>query len=187
MKKDWQLTESALNGLLTSLDNDREEAALEYERLRTRLVRLFEWRGAEMPEDLADETLNRTARKVEEGVRIENISHFVGGVARNVLQESYATRERDRRKNAILADHLAETPAEESDERVPCFRKCLDQLATVQSQLLIDYYNWTDVPKIQHRKELAEQIGDTANALRIRVHRIRQGLDQCIKDCVTMR
>ncbi|MEJ7625129.1 MAG: hypothetical protein WKF34_14145 [Pyrinomonadaceae bacterium] len=184
MKRDWQLTESALNGLLATLDVDPGLAGKEYERLRIRLIRLFEWRGAETPEDLADETLNRTARKIEEGLKIESISNFVGGVARNVLREFYAGRERERKNNADLAHHMDDVPTDEVDGRVPCFRECLDDLAEEQSQLLIDYYNWTDMPKIRHRQELAARAGETANALRIRVHRIRQELDKCIQHCL---
>ncbi len=184
-KKDWQLNEAAFDGLLAVLDgDDRERAGEAYEKLRTRLVRLFEWRGVDTPEDFADETLNRTARKIEEGVKILNVSNFVGGVARNVLLEFFDERERERKKHGEFSETERSSAPEAEDERIPCFRECLDDLPTEQSLLLVDYYNRTETPKIKQRKELAATLGESANALRIRVHRIRQELDKCISGCM---
>ena len=45
-KKDWELTQEAFDQLLNLLDHDRELAAEKYERLRRRLLRVFEWRGS---------------------------------------------------------------------------------------------------------------------------------------------
>lgn len=184
-KKNWQLTGAAFELLLAALDaNDRERAGAEYERIRTRLIRLFEWRGVDAPETFADETFNRAAMKISEGTRIKNISQFVGGVARNVLFEYYDERARAEKKLAEFAEAETYFQPEEKDERVPCFRRCLDRMPEEQSRLLVDYYNQTDVPKIQRRRELAANSGESANALRIRVHRLRHELDECMRDCL---
>ena len=183
-KKNWQLTATAFGDLLAALDADRERAGAEYERIRRRLVRLFEWRGVDAPETFADETLNRTARKISEGVRIENVSNFVGGVARNVLLESFDERERERKKLAEFAEVKNHSSPEDEDERVPCFRECLDALPDEHSRLLVDYYNQTDVPKIKQRQELAVNLGESANTIRIRVHRLRHELDSCMRGCL---
>ena len=46
-----------LEALLKFLDPDRERAGERYETVRSRLIRLFEWRGCSSPEDLADEEI----------------------------------------------------------------------------------------------------------------------------------
>src|SRR5688572_19620497 len=83
-KPNRDLTRESLDGLLALLDADRERAGEEYEVLRARLVRIFEWRGSVAPEEHADETLNRVARKVGEGEAVRDVHAFAGGVARLV-------------------------------------------------------------------------------------------------------
>ena len=70
-KKDWQLTQEGFDLLLSLLDHDRELAAEKYERLRRRLLKLFEWRGSPTPEEHADETFNRVARKISKASKLE--------------------------------------------------------------------------------------------------------------------
>jgi len=62
--------------------------------LRRKLARFFEWRGAPFPEERADETFNRVARKLEEGVQILNPGGYCNEVARLVLLESFKRPER---------------------------------------------------------------------------------------------
>jgi DNA-directed RNA polymerase specialized sigma24 family protein len=184
-KKNWKINQAAFDGLLTAFDaQDRERAGAEYEKIRIRLIRFFEWRGSDSPEEMADETLNRIARKIEEGETIRNLSSFISGVARNVLREFYDEQARERKNLARFAEEENRFEPEEEDRRMPCFRECLDALPEAESRLLIDYYNQTDVPKIKQRRELAAKMGETANALRIRAHRIRQKLDKCIEGCL---
>ena len=136
------------------------------------------------PRELADETLDRTARRLNEGTEIVNLVGFVTGVARNVLLESFDNAKREARKLADMAEiEHAAVPSDE-DVRVPCFRDCLDALPAEESRLLVDYYDVPDGPKIERRKELAKTTGETANALRIRVYRIRRRLDECIRGCL---
>lgn len=184
-KKNWQLTQPAFDLFLAALDaQDRERAGAEYEQIRRRLVRFFEWRGVTAPELFADETLNRAARKIAEGTRIENVSHFVSGIARNVLLEFFDERTRETKKLAEFAAGENHFKPSDEDERVPCFRECLDALPEEHSSLIVDYYNRTDEPRIQQRKNLAANLGETPNALRIRVHRLRHELDKCIGGCL---
>ena len=58
------------------LDANPEQAAEEYEELRRRLIRFFEWRGARFPDEHADEVLNRLARKLVEGVAVHSFFDF---------------------------------------------------------------------------------------------------------------
>src|SRR5260221_13983234 len=61
------LTRQAFERLLQRLGPDREAAAREDETIHRRLVELFDGRGVAPPEVLADGTLGRVARGVDEG------------------------------------------------------------------------------------------------------------------------
>jgi hypothetical protein len=61
---EWTLTEEAFAKFLAQLDPDTERAGERYETLRLTLVKFFDWRGAHFPEECADETFNRVARKI---------------------------------------------------------------------------------------------------------------------------
>ena len=46
-----------------------------------------------------------------------------------------------------------------------------------------EYYRDEKQQKIDHRKELAEQLGISENALRLRTFRLRGELTTCVKKC----
>src|SRR5262249_43930430 len=93
-RKRWQLTQEAFDALLLALDRDRRAASERYERLHRLLVDFFSWEGATSPEDLADETLNRLAKRISSGVNIEDINRYTYGVAKLVFRESLHEKER---------------------------------------------------------------------------------------------
>src|ERR687883_865457 len=65
-KKEWTLTQESFDRLLAWLDPDREQAGKKYEEVRSRLVRGFSSHGCPVPEDLADEAINRVAKLLPE-------------------------------------------------------------------------------------------------------------------------
>src|SRR5437879_1145652 len=86
---DRGLTAETFAKLLDRLDADREQAGEKYEDLRRTLTRFFEWRGAPFPEEHTDETFNRVAGKLDQGVKIKNIGGYCYEVARLVCLESF--------------------------------------------------------------------------------------------------
>src|SRR5262249_56480925 len=85
-RKEWELTPEAFSKLLAELSPDPEVAGGKYEELRGQLIKFFEWRGSHFPDQHADEALNRVARKIDEGERIEkSVTAFALGVARFLL------------------------------------------------------------------------------------------------------
>jgi DNA-directed RNA polymerase specialized sigma24 family protein len=122
------LTRESFEILLAQLDPDRERAGELYESIRRRLIRLFEWRGCACPEDLADETFNRVARKLAEGVKLvsaDPYSYFCGvahlrfkEVSRNAARERRAL---DTHGDLLLPTALPVVPEEEpGDRRLDC-------------------------------------------------------------------
>src|SRR5215471_7872325 len=93
-RQKWSLTQTAFDSLLACLDSNRGIAADRYLRMRRDLVRLFEWRGCCTPDDYADETINRGARKIEQGEEIRDVATYSIGVARMLLREMCRDRSR---------------------------------------------------------------------------------------------
>jgi DNA-directed RNA polymerase specialized sigma24 family protein len=65
-------------------------------KIRANLVRFFEWRGCPFPEDHADETFNRMARKIADGEEIQKPAGYVMGVARLLVLEIIKSLSRQR-------------------------------------------------------------------------------------------
>lgn len=182
-KKNWVLTEQSLAGFLARLDEDPARAGEQYEVWRRKLVKLFEWRGSATPEDLADATLNRLARKIDEGEVIRNFAGYVGSTARLVWLETLKEEERARgalEDMRVLAPHYSEN----GSQRVECFELCLENLPAEKRVLILDYYREARNRKIELRKQLAAKMGMPLNALRIRAHRIRVQLEKCVGNCI---
>ena len=185
LKKEWALTKEAFDRLLGMLDMDRERAGQKYEFVRLRLVKFFQWSGAIEPDVLADETLNRVARKIEEGANIYNLNAFIQGVAKLVKAESLRSPLRkhlDIEEAYGLAATIDEDP--EKTERRVCLDRCLGSLSDESREIIITYYENEKGVRIECRKQLAARLGITANALRINAHRIRMGLETCVKACL---
>ena len=91
----WTLNREAFDKLLVAFDVDRETAGQKYLEIRNNLTRFFEWRGCSFPEDHADETINRMAKRVFEGEEILNHSGYAMGVARLLLLEINKGRQRE--------------------------------------------------------------------------------------------
>ena len=58
------LRQDEFDRLLTWLDPDPERAGSMYEKIRWRLIAILAARGCRVPEELADETIDRVARRV---------------------------------------------------------------------------------------------------------------------------
>jgi len=95
--RSWTLDGQSFDRLLGLLDSDRDRAGERYELIRTQLVRIFEWRGCPYPESLADETIDRVGRRLEQGeqIRAADPALYFYGVARNVLKEYWTERRRE--------------------------------------------------------------------------------------------
>ena len=76
---DRTISPAGFERLLFRLDPDVDRAALEYEQLRRTLVKFFDWRGGWPPDECADETLDRLARKLEEVV-VDNIRQYAAAL-----------------------------------------------------------------------------------------------------------
>jgi RNA polymerase sigma factor (sigma-70 family) len=186
-KKDWVLTREAFDKLLSHLDPDRERSGEEYERLRGVLVNFFEWRGSLYPDEHADETLNRVARRLAEGEVVQDFHGYCYGVARRLWLEVAAEQGRAGRAAELpeLPDRRPH-PEEEAAlaRQLGCFEHCLRALPRESREMLIRYYRAERRERIDGRAALAAEYGITLNTLRVRTHRLRAQLEKCIAQCL---
>jgi len=184
-REKWALTQEAFDQLLAALGEDRDLAAEKYLEIRSNLIRFFDWRSCPFPEDHADETINRVAKKIVQGEVIENASAYFLGVARMVVLEIIKAQTKERKVFGELA--MAESyiePDQDSEDRVECLRKCLETLSTENRELIIQYYQGAGGKKIENRKKLTEKLGIPVNTLRMRALRLREKLQSCVEQCL---
>ena len=174
-------TPDYFHALLNALDaRDPDRAAELYEALRRKLIRFFEWRGCEFPEDLVDETFDRVGRRLHEGIDAKDPAKYVYGVARLVYQEVW--RESLRKERALKSGEWPPAPPPDDPEDNPlleALRRCLAKMEDEQRRLVLKYYQ--SDRHIQDRKQLSDDLGIPINALRIRVHRLRRRLEECLE------
>jgi DNA-directed RNA polymerase specialized sigma24 family protein len=166
--------------LLQALDNDQEVAGQKYIALRSRLTDWFSWRSCEEPGDLADETLNRVARKLSEGQAIQDPGSYALGIARMIVHES---RRAQRDKMAIIGElkmiggqAAQEPPGLAGDaDMIEKVNRCLASLPAENRRLIERYYD-------EDLEALAREAGISVNALRNRAMRIRKKLFDCVSE-----
>ena len=188
MKKGWVLTQNSFDSLLDWLDADRDRAGRKYEEIRLRLIKIFTCRGCSEPEDLADETINRVVARVTDvsGTYEGEPALYFYGVSQKVqleyLRKSSARNSEFSEASAIST--VAMDPADETAPEYECLERCLTELSGNDRRLVLEYYQHEKRAKIDHRKQLATELGIAVNALRIRAHRIRRALQECVRDCL---
>jgi DNA-directed RNA polymerase specialized sigma24 family protein len=184
-RRKWALTQEAFDKLLAALGPDREGAAEKYLEVRSNLIRFFEWRGCPFPEDHADETINRVAKRACEGEEILNPAGYFLGVARMLLLEIHKQRAKERQALSELADAGdASYEFQELEPRIQCLDRCLGNLSTENRELILQYYQGEKGAKIENRKKLTDRFKIPLNTLRMRALRLREKLQVCVENCL---
>lgn len=183
------LPDGPFEALLGRLAPDREAAGTRYEQLRRRLVSVFEYRHCSHPEELADETLDRAARKLSElgeGFSGSDPARYVFGIAWNVARESF------RRPTPVplpegwdsRASALGPGPDRRDELAADCLEACLQRLDAADRDLVLGYHQDEHGARIERRAGLARELGLTPNALRLRIHRLTARLRECVEGCM---
>jgi len=185
-RQKWTLTQDAFDRLLIALGGNRDSGGEKYLEIRTNLTRFFEWRGCSFPEDHADETFNRIAKKLDEGEQILNPAGYAMGVARLLLLEILKSRQREQSAlNEIGTAGETFVAADDGEDRLDCLRNCLQTLSSDNRELILQYYQGEKSEKIRNRKELLDRLGIPVNTLRMRALRLRERLQGCVEQCLS--
>jgi RNA polymerase sigma factor (sigma-70 family) len=187
----WSSSEESFARFLTWLADGRSADGQEYLNLRSRLVAYFERKGCLSADDLADETLERVNRRLDEAgqIEVETPAKFCYITAKFVFLEYLRTAKR--KESSIDAADLErikgtddrKDESERKEKLGRCLDGCLSELSADDRSLIVDYYFGERRTKIDHRRALAERHGISPNALAIRACRIRERLERCIKKC----
>jgi hypothetical protein len=176
-----RLTPGSFKRLLDTLDPDPRRAGMRYEILRGRLILFFLRRMLGSPEDLADQVMDRLARRMHEGEEILSIEGYALGIARFVVREQDAVHlpegshrssflENTLASNATKGDEAFER--EQKDRQLDAMERSLGRLPEAEIELLTSYYLVEQREKIATRKRIALKLGVTQAALRKKIYGI---------------
>jgi RNA polymerase sigma factor (sigma-70 family) len=192
---EWTLSKDALQRLLNWLDGGANSDGHAYVEMRRRLSDYFGRKNCHTPDDLADETLTRVARRLEEEniTRGETPARYCYIVARFVFLEHLRETKAHPTVTHVSGDavpQLSAPSAADSAEAagarealLACLQKCLQELDTLNRRIITRYYIGSARVKIDNRRELAESLGLSLNAVTIRASRVRTRLEACIRRC----
>jgi len=160
---------------LKLIDPDPFEAQRKFEVLRRRLIRFFERRRLAGAEDRTQEVFTRVLKKRPDGLATYlDLIRFCFGVARNVAhegwQEPIAIELPSEADGKVDPPDSAPNPEVElmRTERAQLIRSCLEALPREDLELLESWY----LGEKGSHKEVADRLGKSANALRIRRYRV---------------
>lgn len=175
------ITKEPFDALLEWLDPDREKAGRRYEVIRAGLVRMFVSKGLDDAEHYSDEAMDRVMKRLPE-IRagyVGDPARYFHGVARNLILEA-------RRRKEIVTDIVPERLTREPDqsETSECLSKCLKLLPRDKQEFILDYHLYHGHAKIEHHRQMADELSISEGALRTRAHHLRISLEKCVLQCI---
>ena len=193
--QDWAPNEKAFAKFLVWLDEGMNSDGQRYLEVRRRLELYFDRKNCVAPAELADETLNRVAKKLEENGEITDVAplQYCYIVAKFVFLEALRADKRspfNRPLTATNGSNLsgqsatlleADAASGQKEKIADCLQRCLENLPAADRELIVEYYRGRQRSKIERRAALAARLGLTANALSIRAYRVRQRLEVCLQ------
>ena len=175
------------------MDEGVDSAGQRYLDMRRRLVRYFERKRCLDADHLADDTLNRVMRRLEEegAITAASPAQYCHIVAKFVLLEYVRQGAHIHAQQPVRGDwpHDVKTTGEpdSSQSLHECLDRCLGELEPDEALLIVEYYQGERRTKIDRRRRLAAEFDLSPNALSIRACRIRDRLEACISRCRAAR
>jgi DNA-directed RNA polymerase specialized sigma24 family protein len=176
------ISQEQFAGLLLKLGREPLESGARYETLRTRLIFYFTRKSLDFPEDLADEVLDRLARRLAEGTEIDSLTGFALGIARFVAQEQASRPFQIQVLEETFFNNIpANSPTESMEERISGMEHCLNRLTTAEVELLERYYLGDGESLIRARKSISETLKILPESVRQRIFSIRRRIRECME------
>lgn len=184
--KEEQLGElDPFQGLLTRFDRDPLRAWQAHEDLRKKLISYFEYNHHLDAEELAEEALDRIAKRPDLQT-LGNIVEFAFGVARNLRKEHFrrASKRADVPDLEAISDTVnGNSSAEDAilgrisqERQLRCFHRCMCSLSAEEREMVRRYYPSENGDPEAQRLSLAADLGLKVGALRTRMARIKEKL-----------
>ena len=186
-----ELREQTFRRLLAWLDQGVATNGQSYLAIRQRLLGYFDRKNCLNADELADETLNRVARRLDEeggNIETETPAKYCYIVARFVFMEHLRANEKEIAALDYVSHQANAISSEDQDRKeklLECLDRCATKLESSHRELIFGYYVGEQRVKIENRRSLAQTLGITVNALSIRACRIRDRLEDCVRECVS--
>lgn len=194
LNRDPSTSPGAFRHFLDWLDDGADSRGEKYLEMRRRLVAYFDRKNCVAPDDLADETLNRVARRLEEAGAIAGTApaQYCYITAKFVFLEYLREGARFHTSlselspveaDAVLGAAAAADDEVQGKERLSAWlEECLASLTPADRDLILEYYRGEQRSKIEGRRGLAGRLRLSVNALSIRACRIRNKLELCVRE-----
>jgi len=192
-KSAWHPTADSFARFLAFLDNGKDTNGESYLEMQRRLVGYFTRKGCVTPEELADETLNRVSRRLDEegSIEVDAPAHYCYITARFVFLEHLRATQTsnvtvDEARSAVDRRGYyssEEYESERKEKMLECLDECASRLAKGNRDLIFKYYFGNARAKIRNRSSMAHELGISVNALSIKAYRIRRTLEACVGKC----
>ena len=195
--RQWKATPDSLHRLLHWLDSGVDSQGQKYEEMRQRLVTFFDRKNCAHPDELADETLTRVMKWLDQNQKVldSEPAKICYNTARFVWHEYLRRPELAR---AELDDvPLTQQPVEDprvaaglteaqaiQERQLESLENCFAKLSPEERELIVRYYSGEQRAKLENRKALAAEHGMTANALSIKACRVRDKLRNYMRECL---
>jgi RNA polymerase sigma factor (sigma-70 family) len=177
------LDSQAWQRLLEFLAASGPDPSQAYERMRTRLVKFFGWRGVRTADELVDETLTRVAMKLPLAqIEGDRPAAFVLGVARLVFLEWMRRESRWERLDDVEVGAAVPAAQDAQNEWLAALEQCLQRLPQEERRLLLRYHEATGQERGTVRQAIADELAISLGALRVRMHRVRLQLEGCVRE-----
>ena len=183
MDTKWEIDQGAFEKMLNWLHDDREIAGKKYEAIRIRLIKILSYRGCNKADELADETFDRVAKKIDSlaDSYVGKPELYFFGVANNVYREFL--REPKLQELPYALQHQ-EVEIQADFPEYNCLQKCLKTLPREKRDFIVNYYEGEKIGKIDNRKDIAEDMNVKLGGLRVRAYRLRAKLQKCVYKCI---
>ena len=179
MAKDSFTNDNDFQKMLLWLDPEIDQAGEIYESIRLRLIKIFCARGCTVSEELADETIDRVTKKINDLQKDYegDPKLYFYGVGRRVFLEH--TRKPIQKELPATLTSINEDD-DQSEIRDRCLSACLKNLEPDDKAFILRYYKGDKGEKIERRKRMKEEYGLSFENLRVKAYRIRVKLQKCV-------
>jgi DNA-directed RNA polymerase specialized sigma24 family protein len=175
-RRTWTWTAERFTAFLVALDGNADRAAQRYEKLRLRLMIFFTSRHCGFPEDLADEVLDRLARRLSDGEQIDSVEAYSLGIARLVVLEQSSKVKREQRSREEYVRNISSAAYTQSERNDAELRMAGLDVEQPAARLLEQYYEGRGATRIRQRQQMAQALGISMNTLRKRMFDLRASI-----------
>jgi len=171
---------NSFDRLLQFLDTDREAAGSQYELIRRKLIRLFQWRDALDPESLADRTLEEVGARLKKGAELRTADPFgyFAGVAhlvyKEILREMARSRAAAEANEAMLVSLLSKSK-DETNIWADFAKNIVKGLASSDLGLLEKYYQ-QEGPTEARLAKVADDLGSSPSLVAAKIQELTNDL-----------